>query len=102
MTSRNLPVTWGDIIFKQIDDHAQADVLFSITYLIAVPEWNDRDPIFKISIKITLKTFKHAVLNFCLAKAGIEPMCNSKHTSDDPWKPWSALKKEIESHEGQD
>jgi hypothetical protein len=102
MTSRNLTFTWRDVIFKQYDDDHQADVPFPITYLIVVPEWDNRDLIFEIPQKITLKTFKHAVLDFCITQEGAEPIYKGEHISVRPRKPWSALRKEEERHEGRD
>ncbi|KAF5021120.1 hypothetical protein F66182_6820 [Fusarium sp. NRRL 66182] len=101
MTTRNLNQTWRDILFKQYAADYEADVPFPVTYLLNIPEWN-QDLLFNIPNKISLRTFKTSILDFCRAAQGADPIFDGEHISVQPRKPSSALPKETESHQAQD
>ena len=98
MKTRNLNQTWRNVLFKQYAAAYEADVPFPVTYLIKVLEW-DQDLLFNVPRKISLRTFKNSMLDFCRAAQGADPMYDGEYVSIQPRKASSALPKETKTHQ---
>ncbi|KAL4906200.1 hypothetical protein BDW74DRAFT_151483 [Aspergillus multicolor] len=67
MTTRNLNLTWRDVVFQQYAVDLAANEPFPIRYLISAPEW-ETDIFINVPERISLETYRRSVLTFHRAK----------------------------------
>jgi hypothetical protein len=88
MTTRNLNQTWRDIVFKQYAADYEADVPFPVRYLIKASPWN-KDVFINIPNKIEIRTLRHAVRDWHLARRNEDdPAFSNEFVTVEARIPW--------------